>query len=189
MLIDRLSQDAAAPVSGPESWLIFNGGKHCGLYQGNLESREYFQRLALSGDSVLAHLSRIPARLGSRTDRSTYSDEQGWIFSVFKTAVAMNTPRLWVREDPAFYDRVNRLKRPVTELSDEFSDELDEGRNDASLIHPVCSRLAPDVFSASYEAIRIWLDPSSAISLTTEYDPALEEWSDTAGSYVEPCRS
>ncbi|MGC1719338.1 MAG: hypothetical protein WA746_10145 [Isosphaeraceae bacterium] len=171
-LAERIQGGVASGENRCEEWFISEKGRKCGRCYGEATALEEFQGLAITADYLLHQLSVLPNTFGQRIYTFESKGIQTWLDHVYSTAVAIHSTLLYQIRDLQFDETIDELD-PVKELdlgSLSSEDMKDQPVTRRDLIHPECFRLYPNLFLASFEAIRIWLDPTSRLSLIKDHE-------------------
>jgi hypothetical protein len=142
-----------AAVGGRHEWDIFPDGQACGLLRGDGEGWEEFRRLAASGSLLLEAFKPEGESKVSAPGHHT------WLSVVHDTAAAAATAilrleyGLWGAAAETRPDELETLAKETTGGEVRFPK------------HPQVQTLHHDLFVSSAEAIRLWLDPDSAVTV------------------------
>jgi len=166
-LRDRIEEEISRRKDHREVWFVLKGGCKCGRCYGDPKELDQFQRLAVTADYLLHKLAELPQDFGQEIGQFENRGMSSWLTHVFWTANMVNSTLLYQIRDPSFEARIIEID-PVEEVDLEDEEDDDNPIGSSALIHPECFRLYPDVFLASYEAIKIWLNPMSRLSLTRD---------------------
>jgi len=166
-LHDRIQGEVGSHENQCEEWYIFKEGRKCGRCYGEAQAFEEFEGLAKTADYLLQRLSVLPNTFGQTIYAFNSEGIRTWLYQVFTTALAVHSTLLYqirALEFEMAIDELDPVKEPdLGSLSSE--DMKDQPVTRSDVIHPECFRLYPNLFLASFEAIRIWLDPTSRMSL------------------------
>jgi hypothetical protein len=146
-----------------QRWDAFPGGQSCGRLFGQKDSLSRFIEMADTGMALLRTIKAtqddgtavLPEGLVLRLP--TGEAGQGWLQLLYETARAYPTP--FLSADPGFWACTGQLDCEEEAVWETTPDGI------RYPVHPFFEELRPNLFEASAEAIRLWLDPSQAISV------------------------
>jgi hypothetical protein len=146
-----------------QKWDEFPGGDPCGRFFGFERSLSAFMSMAQRGMEILTRIRELrnaedvflPADF--TIDLTPYQGHLAWIYLVFETARAYSTPIL--RTEPCYWGCTGQVNDEEPQVYAKTEDGI------AYPDHPPLERLSCNLFEASDEAIRLWLNPSEAVTI------------------------
>lgn len=149
----------------PERWVSLPDGEGCLRFHGDVAAFETFRRVASSAWLVLATIEQQFPELHIELAKSGH--EFGWLDRIFHTAEAVASSRLHIEGD--WWDWAADESPAVSFENTEVG--LFAGEGEARYPrHPMVQRLPINVFQASSEAIRVWMNPASISSVGERID-------------------